>query len=78
MAYTDYMNLAVCCSRKAVKLNHSPTHLCSKLILSSQYLCNSLIASCNPVDEYQVGLIHMVPSLKTLFDACAVVSVRRS
>ena len=26
MAYMDYMDLAVCCPRKAVKLNHSLTH----------------------------------------------------
>ena len=25
MAYMDYMDLAVCCSRKAIKLNHSLT-----------------------------------------------------
>ena len=25
MAYVDYIDLAVCCSRKAVKLNHSIT-----------------------------------------------------
>ena len=26
-AYVDYMDLAVCCSRKAIKLNHSLTFL---------------------------------------------------
>ena len=31
--YVDYMDLAVCCSRKAVKLNHSLTHSLSWLLL---------------------------------------------
>ena len=68
MAYVDYMDLAVRCSRKAVKLNHSLTHSLENLSDRAVLLSLNLDGGCRggvAVGQVgwfwliMVGLIHL-------------------
>ena len=57
MAYMDYMDLAVCCSRNAVKLNHFLTYFCATLYFIV-ITAKSPISDALQNKEKNMGLFH--------------------